>query len=50
MPNDFQYDFFFSHSAKGKAVVRLPAERSKACGAQGAKQRQKDVLKVRRPT
>jgi hypothetical protein len=29
MPDDFKYDVFLSHSAKGKAVVRPIAERLK---------------------
>ena len=32
MPDDFPYDVFLSHSAKDKAVVRPPAERSRQGG------------------
>ena len=32
MGGEFQYDIFFSHSAKGKAVMRPLAERLRAHG------------------
>ena len=32
MPDEFHYDVFLSHSAKGKAVVRAVAEEGRAAG------------------